>query len=261
MKTVLGIDLGTQSLKVVVYDYEARRIMASVSAPLEVRRDDRGTAEQEASWWLNALRTALAKVPAGLRESAQAIAVSGQQHGFVAVDADGKVLIPVKLWCDTSTQDEVDEITEVVGGRERCIELTGNPVLVGYTASKLRWIRKHRPELYRKLAQVLLPHDYLNYVADRQHRDGVRRRFRDRLLDVRTRRWSKELLRAVEPIPGPGRQAAAAGRADTVIGIGDRRLQPTNSAFPRACPVARRRRRQHDGGDRHRQRESGQAER
>ena len=218
MKTVLGIDLGTQSLKVVVYDYEARRIMASVSAPLEVRRDDRGTAEQEASWWLNALRTALAKVPAGLRESAQAIAVSGQQHGFVAVDADGKVLIPVKLWCDTSTQDEVDEITEVVGGRERCIELTGNPVLVGYTASKIRWFRKHLPELYRKLAQVLLPHDYLNYVLTGNTVMEYGDASGTGLLDVRTRRWSKELLRAVEPSQDLAARLPPLVGPDTVIG-------------------------------------------
>jgi xylulokinase len=199
MKTVLGIDLGTQSLKVVFYDYAARTVAASASAPLEVHRDDRGTAEQDAGWWLAALKSALGKVPTRIRESAQAVGVSGQQHGFVAVDAGGKVLIPVKLWCDTSTQAEVDEITEVVGGRERCIELTGNPVLVGYTAPKIRWFRKHHPELYRKLAQVLLPHDYLNYVLSGRYVMEFGDASGTGLLDVRARRWSKELLRAVEP--------------------------------------------------------------
>ena len=125
MDTTLGIDLGTQGLKVVFYDYKAREVVASASAPLEVIRDTTGRAEQESSWWLAALQQALQQVSASVRMSVRAIAVSGQQHGFVPIDGNGEVLHAVKLWCDTSTQQEADEIMEDCGGRERCIELAG----------------------------------------------------------------------------------------------------------------------------------------
>src|SRR5690606_23701847 len=104
MKTVLGIDLGTQSLKVLFYDYDARAVAAVESAPLELDRDEHGKAEQHPEWWLDALRSSLARVPADVRASVVAIGVAGQQHGLVALDREGAVLAPAKLWCDTSTQ-------------------------------------------------------------------------------------------------------------------------------------------------------------
>jgi len=199
LQTVLGIDLGTQSLKVVFYDFAARRIAASASAPLDVRRDERGTAEQDADWWLAALRAALDKVPEDVRASARAVGVSGQQHGFVAVDEHGDVLAPVKLWCDTSTQAEADEIMDAAGGRERCIEIAGNPVMVGYTASKIRWFRKQDPARYRRMAHVLLPHDYLNFVLTGEAVMEYGDASGTGLLDVRSRRWSPEMISAVDP--------------------------------------------------------------
>ena len=199
MDATLGIDLGTQGLKVVFYDYQAREVVASASAPLEVMRDTTGRAEQEAGWWLVAFKQALQQVSEGVRMSVRAIAVSGQQHGFVPIDGNGEVLHEVKLWCDTSTQQEADEIMEDCGGRERCIELAGNPVLTGYTAPKIRWLLKHHPRKYRSMAHVLLPHDYLNLVMT----DRAIMEYGDAsgtaLLDVRNRRWSHELMRAVDP--------------------------------------------------------------
>ena len=86
MHTVLGIDLGTQNLKVVFFDYERSEVAASESAPLTLHQDDAGVAEQQSHCWLHALHDALAKVDPDVRRTAAAIAVSGQQHGFVAVD-------------------------------------------------------------------------------------------------------------------------------------------------------------------------------
>jgi xylulokinase len=199
LKTVLGIDLGTQSLKALFYDYESRRVAAATSAPLDLVRDERGTAEQQASWWCEALRSSLSKVSDELRASVQAIGISGQQHGLVALDADGSVLIPVKLWCDTSTQEEAEEIMAAVGGRERCIAISGNAMVTGYTAPKIRWFRKHRPTLYARLARCLLPHDYLNGVLTGVHCMEYGDASGTGLMDVRTRRWRRELLRAVDP--------------------------------------------------------------
>lgn len=199
MNTVLGIDLGTQSLKVVFYDHEAREVVAAAASPLAVDRDADGKAEQAAEWWLTALETALAAVPGPIRASARAIGVSGQQHGFVPVAADGGVLAPVKLWCDTATQAQVDAITADAGGRARCIELTGLPVLAGYTAPKIRWLADHQPGVYAQMAHVMLPHDYLNYILT----GAVVMEYGDAsgtgLLDVRERRWSEPMVNIVDP--------------------------------------------------------------
>lgn len=198
MNTVLGIDLGTQSLKVLCYDYRQRQVVASGAAPLEVERDQYGKAEQDAAWWLTALTAALHQIPEALRRSIQALGVSGQQHGFVPLDRAGNVLAPVKLWCDTATQAEVEELTASVGGADRAIALAGNPILAGYTAPKIRWLRQRRRALYDRLAHILLPHDYLNYlltgVLAMEYGDASG----TGLLDVRTRRWSEAMLRAVD---------------------------------------------------------------
>ncbi len=199
MSRVLGIDLGTQSLKALVYDAQDRTVLASAAVPLDVRREADGSAEQQAEWWATALEGALAQLPAGLRASLEAVGVSGQQHGFVALDAAGAVLAPVKLWCDTSTQAEAEEITAAAGGMARVIELGGNPILVGYTASKIRWLARHHPQRYAALHSVLLPHDYLNYLLTArigmEHGDASG----TGLLDVRARRWSAPLLSALDP--------------------------------------------------------------
>ncbi len=198
MKTVLGLDLGTQSLKAVFYDYEHKQHVAVVSSPLEVDRDQRGKAEQLAQWWLSALADCFNQVSSEIKMSVQAIAVSGQQHGFVPLDKNGEVLAPVKLWCDTATEAEVQEITERCGGRAKAIELTGNPVVAGYTAPKIRWLRNHRPELYAKLAHILLPHDYLNYVLTNQFSMEYGDASGTGLLDVRAKAWSKAMLQALD---------------------------------------------------------------
>ena len=200
MSYVVGIDAGTQSLKVVVYDPATRRVLASVAEPLDLASRADGSREQDPADWVEAMRTCLAQLDSGVRGRISALAVSGQQHGFVPVDADGKVLAPAKLWCDTSTTAECDEIMDALGGADACVEIAGNPILAGYTASKLPWTRKHRPDSYARLARILLPHDYLNFVLTGhyfcEHGDASGTGW----LDVRTRTWSRELLRATDGV-------------------------------------------------------------
>ena len=117
MSTVLGIDVGTQSVKVVFYDFEARESLAVASAPLDLHQTDDGVAEQQAHWWIHALRQALQQVEKAVRQSVVAIGVSGQQHGFVPLDKSGEVQAPVKLWCDTSTGTECDGIESTLVSR------------------------------------------------------------------------------------------------------------------------------------------------
>lgn len=199
MTFTAGIDAGTQSVKVVVYDDQARRVVAACSAPLELTSGGDGSREQHPDAWTLAVRQCFAGIDGAVLGQVKAIAVSGQQHGFVPLDADGDVLAPAKLWCDTSSTVECADITAAVGGAARCIELAGNPILVGYTASKLPWTRKHRPEAYRRMATILLPHDYLNFWLTGEAFCEFGDASGTGWLDVRRRRWSPELLRAIDP--------------------------------------------------------------
>ncbi|HYM85196.1 MAG TPA: xylulokinase [Pseudoxanthomonas sp.] len=198
MTLTAGIDAGTQSIKVVIYDDQTRRVVASASAPLELSSGEDGSREQHPDAWVKAISSCFGALDADLRRGIRALSVSGQQHGFVPIDAAGEVLAPAKLWCDTSSSAECLEIMDAVGGAERSIALAGNPILAGYTASKLPWTRKHRPDVYRRMAKILLPHDYLNFWLTGQafceHGDASGTGW----MDVRKRQWSPEMLRAID---------------------------------------------------------------
>lgn len=198
MNTVAGIDLGTQALKVVFYDFENREVLASESQSLDIYQDESGVAEQQSHWWLGALREALAKVNPDVRRSARAIAVSGQQHGFVALDETDEVIAPVKLWCDTSTEPECTEIMDAFGGRDACIEEVGNPIVPGYTASKIRRLKEAHPRVFQKLDCILLPHDYLNLYLTGERCMEVGDASGTGFLDIRSRCWSGDMLRAID---------------------------------------------------------------
>jgi xylulokinase len=198
MTLFIGLDVGTQSVKLVAYDPQSRAVVATHGQPLELIARDDGSREQEASWWIDAIGACFAKLEPVQRKRVVAIGVSGQQHGFVPLDVAGNVLAPAKLWCDTSTQSECDRITQSVGGVTRCIELAGNPILAGYTASKLPWTRAHRADAYAKLAAIMLPHDYVNYWLTGQRWMECGDASGTGWLDVRTRRWSRELLSATD---------------------------------------------------------------
>lgn len=199
MSVYLGIDLGTQSLKVIAYDAQQRVVLGSGNAPIDMISKPDGTREQLADWWLDALRTALGQIDSVHRSAVKAIGVSGQQHGFVPVDDKGTVLAPVKLWCDTSTTRECEEIAQQFGGQQRCIDEVGNAILPGYTASKIRWLKKHRPDAYAAMTCVLLPHDYINFylTGERFHEYGDASG--TGLLDIRTRSWHSAIVAAVDP--------------------------------------------------------------
>jgi xylulokinase len=199
MTTVLGIDLGTQSVKVVFYDLDARETVAVESAPLDLHQTDAGVAEQQAQWWIDALQQALQQVGKGVRESVAAIGVSGQQHGFVPLDKAGEVQAPVKLWCDTSTGAECELITEDFGGPDACISEVGNLILPGYTASKIRWFRDAHPGAYSRMDCILLPHDYLNFYLTGQRCMEAGDASGTGFLDIRTRQWSEKMLAAIDP--------------------------------------------------------------
>jgi D-xylulose kinase len=200
---ILGIDSGTQSTKVLVLDVSRRKVVAAAAQTYDLIPGlPPGAKEQHPETWreatAKAIRHALKAAQATAAE-VRAIGVSGQQHGFVALDKDGQVIRPAKLWCDTSTAAECEEITATLGGHKATIRALGNAVLPGFTASKVLWLKKHEPRNFRRLATVLLPHDYLNFwltgraVMEYGDASGTA------LLDVRRRKWSEAALRAIDP--------------------------------------------------------------
>lgn len=199
LKTVIGIDNGTQSTKVVFYNYETGKIAASASAPHDLISREDGSREQKASWWIQALQSCFDQIDPGIKQTALAAGVSGQQHGFVPVDGEGNVLNDVKLWCDTSTAGECRELTESYGSDEKLLEDTGNLILPGYTASKILWFKKAHPAEYAKMKHVLLPHDYLNYYLTGEAVMEYGDASGTALLDVRSRTWHRELVESLDP--------------------------------------------------------------
>jgi xylulokinase len=199
MTLVAGLDIGTQSVKLLVLDSGLSRVVATQSQPLQLLAGEDGSREQRPEWWIAAVRDCFAKLDPALRRGIAAIGVSGQQHGFVPLDEAGDVLAPAKLWCDTSSQQQCQQIMAAAGGAERCIELAGNPILAGYTASKLPWTRTHRPAVYAKLTTILLPHDYVNFWLTGEYWMEAGDASGTGWLDVRTRQWSAAMLQATDP--------------------------------------------------------------
>ena len=193
MKTVCGIDLGTQSCKVIVYDYEKKKITAQASFPVEIIAENDGTREQKAEWYDEALKNCFDKIEKKVKSTIAAIGVSGQQHGFVPLDEKGKPVYNVKLWCDTSTAKECDEITKTAGGEDKLIELTGLPMRPGYTAPKVLWLKKHKASLFTKLRHILLPHNYINFLLTGEYWAEYGDASGTALFDVRGRKWSQEV--------------------------------------------------------------------
>jgi xylulokinase len=203
MRTLLiGIDSGTQSTKALVVDANNGKVHGAASKSYDLIPNlPPGAKEQHPHTWRDATARAIKSALKQARAKASevvAIGVSGQQHGFVPLDKKGAVIRPAKLWCDTSTAAECDEITAKLGGPKKTIAALGNAVLPGFTASKILWLKKHEPKNFAKLATVLLPHDYLNFwlTGDRVMEYGDASG--TALLDVRKRRWSADTLKAID---------------------------------------------------------------
>ena len=203
MRTLLiGIDSGTQSTKALVVEAKSGKVLGAASIGYDLIPNlPPGAKEQHPYTWrdatVKAIKGALkaAKAKAG---EVVAIGVSGQQHGFVPLDKSGEVIRPAKLWCDTSTAAECDDIMAAHGGLDATIEAQGIGVLPGFTASKILWMKKREPKNFAKLVAILLPHDYLNFWLT-----GVRvMEFGDAsgsaLLDVRKREWCEKTLKAID---------------------------------------------------------------
>lgn len=199
---LIGIDSGTQSTKALVVDARTGKVLGEGSAKYGLITGlPPGAKEQDPSTWLTATTKAIKDALASAKASANevvAMGVSGQQHGFVPLDAAGKVIRPAKLWCDTATAAECGDITAALGGSKATLKALGNAVLTGFTASKILWLKKHEPQNFARLATVLLPHDYLNFWLTGEKFMEFGDASGTALLDVRKRRWSEAAVQAID---------------------------------------------------------------
>lgn len=199
MPYLLGIDTSTTATKALVIDEIGKVVtVAAAEYPYETPRP--GWTEQSAGlFWdatVKSIRAALAQ--AGLTgKDIVGVGLTGQMHGLVTLDARGELVRPVILWNDQRTAEQCRTITERVGA-ERVIALTGNPVLTGFTAPKIAWVKEHEPENYARIATVLLPKDYVRYKLSGGFFGDVSDASGTSLFDVGARAWSDEMLAALE---------------------------------------------------------------
>ncbi|MCS2608843.1 xylulokinase [Halomonas dongshanensis] len=198
----IGVDCGTQSTKVVVVDGEQGRILGEANRPHRLIEGAGGRREQDPGEWVAALihgvKAAMAQ--AGIDGQAiRALAISGQQHGMVALDRHGNPVYPAKLWCDTETVAWNSRLIEQLGGPQGCLDRLGLILQTGYTASKLAWLREVHPDAYARIATLLLPHDYLNFwltgerVAEAGDASGTG------YFDTRARTWRRDVWGVLAP--------------------------------------------------------------
>jgi len=199
MQTVCGIDLGTQSCKLIVYDYTKKEIIAQAQTPVDLIAENDGTREQEAEWYDQALKTCFSKIEKNVKSTIAAIGVSGHQHSLVPLDEKGKPVYRVKLWCDTSTAAECEELTKLAGGEKKLIAKTGLPMRPGYTAPKVQWLKNHKPKAFASLKHVILPHNYINYLLTGAYTAEYGDASGMALFDVRERKWSQTVCKYISP--------------------------------------------------------------
>lgn len=152
MPLVLGVDSSTQSTKVLLVDADDGTVVAECTAP-----HPPGT-EVDPRAWLEAVDIAAGD----LMERADAVAVGGQQHGMVALDREGLPVRDALLWNDTRSAAQADALVGELGGPQACADAIGSVLVASFTATKLRWLRDHEPDRAGRVAEVLLPHDYVS---------------------------------------------------------------------------------------------------
>ena len=199
---LMGLDIGTSSAKCLLID-RAGRVAARAGGDYPLYTPRPGWAEQEPEDWVSAAFAAVREMLAasGVAPGEIAgVALSGQMHGLVPLDGDGRVLRRAILWCDQRTQAQCDAIEAAAGGREALLERTNNVMLTGYTGGKLLWLREREPEHFARMKVFLCPKDYLRYRLTGALGMDVSEASGTGLFDTRARDWCWEVIDAV-PLP------------------------------------------------------------
>ncbi|MCY3960591.1 MAG: xylulokinase [bacterium] len=175
---VAGVDSSTQSTKVELRELDSGLLVDRTSAPHVHACWEPPVSEQDPATWWEALSACFAQLTDADRANVVAVSVAGQQHGLVLVGEDGEALCPAKLWNDTTSAPEARDLV-ARHGREQWARRCGSVPLASFTVAKLAWVLKHEPELADRVAQIMLPHDWLTWrltgahVTDRGDASGT----------------------------------------------------------------------------------------
>ena len=193
MAYFIGIDLGTSAVKLLLVDEEGT-VRNTVSKEYPLYFPHPGWSEQHPADWWDAVKRGLKELLAGFDASlVAAIGCGGQMHGLVALDENDGVIRPAILWNDGRTEKQVEYLNNVIG-REKLSALTANIAFAGFTAPKLLWMRENEPENFRRIQKIMLPKDYVNFKLTGVHACDYSDASGMLLLDVKNKRWSKEML-------------------------------------------------------------------
>ena len=221
MAHLIGLDVGTTGVKALAIT-ESGEVVATAEEGYPLSTPRPGWAEQDPEDWWRAAEKALSS----LAVERAGIGLSGQMHGLVCLDGSDRVLRPAILWNDQRTGAECAEIEKTVG-LDRLIALTGNRALPGFTAPKLLWLRRHEPDVYRRIRRILLPKDYVRLRLTGEHAIDAADASGTLLFDVARRRWSSEVLDALgfpaEWLPPVHESTEIAGAGDqqaAALGVG-----------------------------------------
>lgn len=197
VKYVIGVDLGTSSVKVLLVDKQGN-VTAEASMDYPLVHEKAGYSEQDPEHWVTGTIAALKQLIEASGVSAdhiEGLSFSGQMHGLVLLDDHHKVIRPAILWNDTRTTEQCRQIEHILG--DRLLRITRNPALEGFTLPKILWVQQHEPELYKRASVFLLPKDYLRYRLT----GHIHMEYSDAagtlMLDIGAKQWSKELCDAV----------------------------------------------------------------
>lgn len=195
MAKFIGIDIGTSSVKVVVIDYEGNIITQS-SSNYPLLTPSEGFVEQDPEAWWNATKEAIRKALSSREinpEEVKAVGLSGQMHGTVIVDRKLRPLRNAIIWADSRSYNQCKEIQERLGD-DLIKEVVCNPIMPGFMAPTLLWIREHEPSTFEKMYRVMLPKDYIRLRLTEIITTDVSDASATLLFDVKRRCWSKKVL-------------------------------------------------------------------
>ena len=194
MGYVLGIDLGTSSLKGLLMN-KSGEVVAFAGYDYPLLHPKKGYSEQNPEEWVKACENvfkALSEKVEDFKAELEGIAISGQMHGLVTLDGEDKVVRPAILWNDTRTTKQCTEIMEDFG--DRLITITKNKALEGFTLPKILWMQEEERELWSKTAHIMLPKDYLIFRLTGEFATDYSDAAGTLLLDVAAKKWSDEIL-------------------------------------------------------------------
>ena len=193
MQYYIGIDLGTSATKLLLVD-EGGQILNEVSKEYPLEFPHPGWSQQNPADWKKAVLEGIPQLLQGFDGSLVAgIGAGGQMHGLVVLDEQDNVIRPAILWNDGRTAKQVDHLNGVIG-KDKLSNLTANIAFAGFTAPKILWMQENEPENFAKIAKIMLPKDYINYILTGVHCCDYSDASGMLLLDVEHKCWSKEML-------------------------------------------------------------------